>query len=66
MTLDEYLRERGESEAEFGRRIGRSQACVNRYRRGKRIPTPEDMRKIVRITRRSVTANDFYGVTASL
>ena len=62
MTLDSWLTLNGLAEAEFGKRIGRKQASVNRYRRGKRIPDNRTMRKIFKATKGQVTANDFYGI----
>lgn len=62
MTLDSWLLAQRISEIEFGLKIGRTQASVNRYRRGLRIPDVGTMRKIVAVTQGAVTANDFYGL----
>lgn len=60
MNLRSYLSSRGISEAAFGQTIAVSQAAVNRYVRGERIPTPRIMARIVEATDGQVTANDFY------
>lgn len=60
MTLDEWLRVRGMTSAEFGRvaRIGRRQ-LVHKYRHGERFPTAENLRLIREATKGEVTADDF-------
>lgn len=63
MNLRSYLSSHGISEAAFGQIIAVSQAAVNRYVRGERIPVPRIMAKIVEATDGQVTANDFYGQT---
>jgi DNA-binding transcriptional regulator YdaS (Cro superfamily) len=63
MNLRSFLSSRGLSEAAFGQTIAVSQAAVNRYVRGERIPAPRVMAKIVEATDGQVTANDFYGQT---
>lgn len=65
MTLDEWLILRNLSETEFAERIGRSQASVNRYRHGLRLPDREAMIRIIETTGGAVTANDFYREVAS-
>lgn len=60
MTLDAWLNDRPElTEAAFGQQIGVSQAAVNRYRKGLRYPEPPVMRRIMRVTDRAVTPEDF-------
>ena len=58
--IADQARTRGISEAAFGQTIAVSQAAVNRYVRGERIPTPRIMARIVEATDGQVTANDFY------
>lgn len=65
MHLMLWLQRERMSDAEFGRRIGRSQVAVHRYRTGKRVPDRETMPRIVRETRGEVTANDFFGEQAT-
>lgn len=61
MMLREWLRENDVSGSEFARRIGSSQAAVNRYLNHGRIPEAPIMRRIFAATGGAVTANDFYG-----
>jgi transcriptional regulator with XRE-family HTH domain len=65
MTLDQWLRDQGMTEAEFARRIECAQATVNRYRQRQRMPSPEKMRRIWQATEGAVTANDFAGIEAA-
>jgi DNA-binding transcriptional regulator YdaS (Cro superfamily) len=64
MELGTYLGNQALSEAKFGRSIDVSQAAVNRYVRGDRIPTPRIMARIEAATSGAVTANDFYRAAA--
>lgn len=50
---------------EFGKRICKPQATIQRYVSGKRIPEPEIMNLIVSETGGAVTPNDFYGMRAA-
>lgn len=59
-ALSAYLRAEGLTEIDFGQRIGVTQAAVNRYRLGHRIPRPAVLRRIAEATGGIVTANDFY------
>lgn len=61
MTLNDWLAQEKLSPTEFGRRIGKPQATIQRYASGKRIPEPEIMAQIVEATGGAVTPNDFYG-----
>lgn len=61
MTLDEYLIETGTTESAFALRIKRSQAAVNRYRRGKRRPPPETAYRIEDETGGRVPFGLWYG-----
>lgn len=65
MTLDEWLTRTATKEDAFAAGIGTSQAAVNRYRHGRRIPRPAVMARIARATGGAVTANDFHGLSAS-
>lgn len=65
MTLGDWLRERGMTPTEFGKRICKPQATIQRYVSGKRIPEPEIMNLIVSETGGAVTPNDFYGMRAA-
>jgi transcriptional regulator with XRE-family HTH domain len=60
MTLEEYLEKQAPklSHAEFGERVGVTQAAISRYLNGTRFPSPELIRKIQSATNDVVTAND--------
>lgn len=60
MTLDEWLISTGMTERECGRRIGRAQATVNRYRQHKQLPRKPDIIKLYRLSEGAVQPNDFY------
>lgn len=58
MTLDEYLRAEKLTEAEFGRRVGKPQQTVNRWRRGV-LPSKDDLVSIATVTSNAVMPNDW-------
>lgn len=60
MTLDEYLKSTGQSQVQFAQLIGKDQSTVQRYVRGQRIPGPETMVLIAKVTDGTVLPNDFY------
>lgn len=60
MTLDEFLRREALTEGAFAALIGTTQATVNRYRRGLRVPPRPVMRRISDATGGCVQANDFH------
>ncbi|MBY0430979.1 MAG: hypothetical protein K2Q10_07270 [Rhodospirillales bacterium] len=64
MTLDKHLTTRNISNAEFGRRVGRTEEAVRRYRTGKRDPDAATKRAIFFATNGAVEPNDFYNVEA--
>lgn len=59
MTLDEYLKFKGEKEERFARLVGSSQPVVNMWRHGKRRPRLETMILIEEITDGLVQPKDF-------
>lgn len=59
MTLNEYLRSRHETSAEFANRVGASTVAVSRWRQGVRYPSPRFMRKIMSATENIVRPEDF-------
>lgn len=63
MTLETYLSNTGKTPAEFAKTIGVYEFSVRRYLKG-RVPTPEVMAKIIRVTNGDVTANDFFKIAA--
>lgn len=62
MTLADYLTKHGLTHGQFAELIGCEQPTVTRFVGGKRIPSPELMRKIFSETGGDVTANDFFGI----
>jgi transcriptional regulator with XRE-family HTH domain len=62
MTLAEWLKAKGLTNAEFGLRISRSAEAVRRYASGERIPDKETMPVIARETEGEVLPNDFFGI----
>ncbi|WP_420137869.1 helix-turn-helix domain-containing protein [Sphingomonas sp.] len=62
MTLAEWLKAKGMSNAEFAVRISRSAESVRRYASGERTPDKETMPIIARETGGEVLPNDFFGI----
>src|SRR5438128_4811352 len=50
MTLDDWMKKSGLSESQVGEKLGVSPAAVNRYRRSQRLPKPDIMDKIEKMT----------------
>ncbi len=65
MTLDEYIRAAGMTNAEFGDLVGANHSTISRLRKGGQVPNPDLMVAIFDKTGGSVTANDFYGIKAA-
>ena len=59
MTLEQYLRANGITDAAFGSAAGLSQAQVSRIKRGVSMPSWDAIGKIMKATGGDVTANDF-------
>ncbi len=59
-ALDAWLTRNALTPAEFGKRIGRTQAAVSRYITGARTPDREAMSAIYAVTAGAVQPNDFY------
>lgn len=64
MKLATYLAERGQSQAEFARRIGVSRQTVNKYVLAQRIPHRRVMPRIVKQSGGQVRVGDFYASDA--
>jgi len=61
MKLSTYMDAQGLNDADMAARIGHcSAAAVDKWRRGLRVPRPEQMRRIQEATAGSVMANDFF------
>ncbi len=59
MRLTEYLRHQKTSQRAFAKRLGVTQQAANRYCMGGRIPEPEILVRIERITHGLVRVEDF-------
>ncbi len=66
MKLKTYLTQNNLTEAEFGEKAGLSQAAVNRYCAGKRIPDKDAMPAIIAATGGAVQPNDFFDIAPSI
>lgn len=64
MTLDEFLRTTGETQADFAARIGVTKEAVRLWANGSRVPRRAQMVAITEATQSAVTANDFVGPLA--
>lgn len=62
MRLSEYLKTHKLTTYDFAELVQVSQAAVQRYATGQRIPDEEIMPRIYAVTNGTVTANDFYGL----
>jgi hypothetical protein len=60
VDFDEWLRKSGLSEAQVGKKLGVSQVSVHRYRTHERIPKPDVMDKIGRLSGGQVAGADWY------
>lgn len=60
MKLGQYLERIGKSGRQAAKELEVSPAAVCRWINGKCIPSPEEMRKIMRWSGGKVMANDFY------
>lgn len=62
MTLHDFMKARGLSDAELAARLGVSRQTVYRWRRGQAIPGRDEMLAIHRESDGAVTADSFYGL----
>lgn len=65
MQLRKWLKDNGVTMAEFGRRIGRTEATVSRIARGKHVPTFDVIERIETETGCAVTRADFSSPQSS-
>ena len=65
MKLKDYMVVHGVGLTEMARLLGVSEVAVSRYRQGARRPSPDVMRRIIRVTKGAVTPNDFYDLENS-
>lgn len=64
MLLRDYLERERISTRDFARRLGHSAEAVRLYAAGRRIPRPDIMAKLVRLTHGEVQPNDFFPTPA--
>jgi transcriptional regulator with XRE-family HTH domain len=60
MKLDEHLASTAVSHSEFAAKIGVSKKAVDHWIAGRRLPRPEQMRRIIEATNGAVGPGDFY------
>ena len=60
MRLEQWIRAKCLTNAQFGEIIGVSSVAVSRYRKGNRFPRPIVMKKIAMATKGRVGPDDFY------
>jgi hypothetical protein len=63
MTLGEYLKREKIGSKIFADRLGTSAEAVRLYAAGRRIPRPDIMAKIGRLTDGAVQPNDFFAAS---
>lgn len=64
MKLADHLRDTKTTLTAFAASVGVNASTICRYAKGKRVPPPEMMQKIIHATGGRVTANDFFEVPA--
>lgn len=62
MILKEWLKKENKTVADMSRDLNVIHSVVLRWTTTERIPTPENMQKIVEYTKGEVQPNDFYNV----
>lgn len=62
MKLDIWMKKKNVSRKILAKHLGVTIQAVGYYAKGRKIPRPETMAKIVSHTKGEVTANDFYGI----
>lgn len=64
-TLTKYLKQTKKTVREFAAEILVDPESVRRYSRGKRIPRPDVMKRIIAATDGAVTADSFFSQSVS-
>lgn len=59
MTLHEWLRRQGKTDAWLAEKVGRHRATITKIRNGRKRPSIEVAAKIQRLSRNAVTAADY-------
>jgi len=65
MTLLEWLKKENKRVADMARDLDIAHPVVLRWSKGSRIPTKENMQKIIAYTNGEVQPNDFYNTAVS-
>lgn len=65
MKLKKYLEKENKTVADMSRDLNIVHSVILRWANGERMPSAENMAKIVAYTKGEVTANDFYGIEES-
>jgi transcriptional regulator with XRE-family HTH domain len=61
MTINEYLKSEGVTQAAFGKKVGKCRDTVARWLRRDCFPTRKTAARIVKHTKGAVTLLDIYG-----
>lgn len=60
MKLSDWMNDRGVSDEELGRLVGKDRTTILRIRRGSHKPSPELMADIAKHTEGAVLPNDYF------
>jgi transcriptional regulator with XRE-family HTH domain len=60
MTFDDYIRQYGHKEEALASALGVSQAAINQWRRGKRMPRAVHIHRISELSGGEVTLADWF------
>ncbi len=63
MDLAAYMSANDLDDTAMAAKIGRSRVAVSRYRRGLEIPSSAVIKRIVKVSRGGVTANELLGIS---
>ncbi len=63
MQLLEFIKDKQITQEQAAKELGVPQATVSYWVRGVKIPTPDNMKKIVEWSKGEVQPNDFYGIS---
>lgn len=64
MTLSEFMSAHSITDSQLAEKLRCSIGAVRKWRSGERTPRPDQMRRIVEVTKAKVTPNDFHVVGA--
>lgn len=63
MKLDKWLKNNNITTERFGKKVGVSRSQIHKYAHEGAIPRRQIMHKILEITQKEVTPNDFFDIT---